>query len=133
MQNNLDNSGRTLEAEAREQVGKNGPVQSKDGEQSCSYSRNFIHHSLKVACNCFEVSTVCVWATFYNNINSRQYSQYFNPNDLPKLSFQCVPLNARLIVLWNDKPNSGMNKRGSENSNLEELGPKSLPLLCHTC
>ena len=88
---------------------------------------------MKVACDRFEVSTVCVRPTFYNDVNRREYSQYFNPNDLPKLSFQRIPLNIRLIVLWNDKPNPGMNERGSENSNLEEIGPKSLPLLCHTC
>ena len=61
-------------------------------------------------------------------IEGLQGSKDLCPHDLPKPALESITRNGGVTVFRNDEPNARMTQRGSEDSDLEMLGPNSLSL-----
>ena len=65
---------------------------------------------------------------FDYGIEGPQGSKDLCPHDLPEPALETITRNGGVTVFRNDEPDTRMTQRGSEDSDLEMLGPNSLPL-----
>ena len=65
---------------------------------------------------------------FDYGIDRPQSSKNPGTYDLPQPTLQTITRDSCMTVLRDDKPDTRMTQRGSENSDLEVLGPNTLPL-----
>jgi hypothetical protein len=123
-----DNSGTTLEAGEKSPPDRIGRTPRASTEQSSVTGAPGIHafHQL-ISENierCLIGSTLC----FDYGIEGLQSSKNLRPYDLPQPAFESIARNGCVAVLRNDESDTRMTQRGSENPDLEMLGPNTLPL-----
>jgi hypothetical protein len=82
---------------------------------------------LKLALEGCKGSRIGFWPSANDEVDGRDPLQDVQADDFPESSLQLIPLHDRVAMLGNDEAYAGMMQKGSDDSELEKLGPNSLP------
>lgn len=67
----------------------------------------------------------------HDEVDAGQCREDVLPNDLAQLALDAVARDAVLAVLGHDEPDPWMMQKGSDNPELQVLGPDALPFASH--